>query len=79
MATNVGSATGYLDLDISGFLAGLQSAQSAANTQTKNMATTIGNNVSGIGFGEALETFFGEVFREASEKEKTKKQRFTIN
>lgn len=49
MATNVGSATGYLDLDISGFLAGLQSAQSAANTQTKNMAQTIGNNISGVG------------------------------
>lgn len=49
MATNVGSATGYLDLDISGFLAGLQSAQSAANRQTRNMATTIGNNISGMG------------------------------
>jgi len=49
MATNVGSATGYLDLDISGFLAGLQSAQSAANTQTRNMATTVGNNISGVG------------------------------
>ena len=49
MATNVGSATGYLDLDISGFLAGLQSAQTAANTQTRNMATTVGKNLSGIG------------------------------
>lgn len=49
MSVNVGSATGYLDLDISGFLAGLQSAQSAANTQTRNMATRIGNNISGIG------------------------------
>lgn len=49
MSTNVGSATGYLDLDISGFLAGLQSAQSAANTQTRNMATVIGNNISSIG------------------------------
>lgn len=49
MSTNVGSATGYLDLDISGFLAGLQSAQNAANTQTRNMATIIGNNISGIG------------------------------
>jgi hypothetical protein len=37
------------------------------------------NRVSGITIPEALETFFGEVFREASEKEKTKKQRFTIN
>ena len=49
MSTNVGSATGYLDLDISGFLAGLQSAQSAANTQTRNMATKIGDNFSSIG------------------------------
>lgn len=44
-----------------------------------NTDPNVKNNVSGIGFGEALETFFGEVFREASEKEKTKKQRFTIN
>lgn len=49
MAVDVGSATGYLDLDISGFLAGLQSAQSAADKQTKNMAQKIGNNMSGIG------------------------------
>lgn len=49
MSVNVGSATGYLDLDISGFLASLQSAHSAANAQTKNMATTIGENLSGIG------------------------------
>ena len=32
MATDVGSAVGYLDLDISGFLAGLRSAQSEADT-----------------------------------------------
>lgn len=49
MSTNVGSATGYLDLDISGFLAGLQSAQSAADKQTKNIATKIGNNLAGAG------------------------------
>lgn len=49
MATDVGSATGYLDLDISGFLAGLQSAQSAADKQTKNMATKIGKNMSDVG------------------------------
>ena len=35
--------------------------------------------VSGITIPEALETFFGMVFREASAKEKSKKQRFTIN
>lgn len=37
------------------------------------------NRVSGITIPEALETFFGEVFREASAKETPKKQRFTIN
>ena len=49
MAVDVGSAVGYLDLDISGFLAGLKSAQSEADKQTKNIATTIGNNISSIG------------------------------
>ncbi|MBR6604640.1 MAG: phage tail tape measure protein [Prevotella sp.] len=49
MSVNVGSATGYLDLDISGFLASLQSAQAQANRQTKNLATTIGNNLSTAG------------------------------
>lgn len=49
MAVDVGSAVGYLDLDISGFLAGLKSAQSEADKQSKNIATTIGNNISGVG------------------------------
>lgn len=49
MATNVGSATGYLDLDISGFLAGLRTAQDEANKQTKNIATKIGSNFSSMG------------------------------
>lgn len=49
MSVNVGSATGYLDLDISGFLAGLRSAQDEANKQSKNIATTIGNNLSSVG------------------------------
>lgn len=49
MATDVGSAVGYLDLDISGFLSGLQSAQSQANTTSKNIATTIGNNLQSAG------------------------------
>lgn len=49
MATDVGSAVGYLDLDISGFLSGLQSAQSQANTASKNIATTIGNNLQSTG------------------------------
>lgn len=51
MAVDVGSAVGYLDLDISGFLAGLKSAQSEADKQSKNIATTIGNNLSKVGNG----------------------------
>lgn len=49
MATDVGSAVGYLDLDISGFLAGLRSAQSEADTASKNIATKIGNNLQSAG------------------------------
>lgn len=49
MAVDVGSAVGYLDLDISGFLAGLRSAQSEADTAIKNIATKIGNNLSSAG------------------------------
>lgn len=49
MAVDVGSAVGYLDLDISGFLAGLKSAQSEADTASKNIATKIGNNLSSVG------------------------------
>ena len=49
MAVDVGSAVGYLDLDISGFLAGLRSAQSEADTASKNIATKIGNNLSSTG------------------------------
>lgn len=49
MAVDVGSAVGYLDLDISGFLAGLKTAQSEADKDSKNIATTIGKNLSGVG------------------------------
>lgn len=49
MAEDVGSATGYLDLDISGFLANLRTAQSEADRVSKNMATEVGNNITGIG------------------------------
>lgn len=49
MAVDVGSATGYLDLDISGFLANLRTAQSEADKVSKNMATNVGNNIIGIG------------------------------
>lgn len=49
MAVDVGSAVGYLDLDISGFLAGLRSAQNEANTASKNIAIKIGNNLQSAG------------------------------
>jgi TP901 family phage tail tape measure protein len=49
VAVDVGSAVGYLDLDISGFLAGLKSAQSEADTASKNIATKIGNNFQSVG------------------------------
>lgn len=49
MAVDVGSAVGYLDIDISRFLAGLKSAQSEADTASKNMTTKIGNNFKSIG------------------------------
>ena len=45
MAVDVGSAVGYLDLDISGFLAGLKSAQEEADKKSKG----IGDKISGIG------------------------------
>lgn len=49
MAVDVGSAKGYLDLDISGFLANLKTAQSEADNVSKNMATKIGNNLTSAG------------------------------
>ena len=49
MAVDVGSAVGYLDLDISGFLAGLKSAQSEADAASKNIATKTGNNFQSVG------------------------------
>lgn len=49
MAVDVGSAVGYLDLDISGFLAGLRSAQSEADSAAKNIATKIGSNLQSAG------------------------------
>lgn len=51
MAVDVGSAVGYLDLDISRFLAGLKSAQSEADAASKNIATKIGNNFQSVGKG----------------------------
>lgn len=49
MGVDVGTATGYLDLDISGFLTGLRSAQSEAQKTTSNIATQIGNGFQGVG------------------------------
>lgn len=49
MAVDVGSAVGYLDLDISGFLSNLRTAQSEADNASKNIATKIGKNITGIG------------------------------
>lgn len=49
MAVDVGSAVGYLDLDVSGFLSGLKSAQSEADIASKNIATKLGNNLQGAG------------------------------
>lgn len=49
MAVDVGSAVGYLDLDISGFLSGLKTAQDEANRTSKNIATKVGNNLSSVG------------------------------
>ena len=49
MAVDVGSAVGYLDLDINGFLSGLKTAQSEADSATKNMATKIGGGLKTVG------------------------------
>lgn len=49
MAVDVGSAVGYLDLDISGFLAGLRTAQNEADSATKNMATKVGGGLKTVG------------------------------
>lgn len=52
MAVDVGSAVGYLDLDISGFLNGLQSAQAQANTISQGIGKTlegVGSNLKSAG------------------------------
>ena len=49
MPVDAGSAVGYLDLDISGFLANLRTAQSEADGASKNIATKIGNNLMSAG------------------------------
>ena len=45
MAVDVGSAKGYLDLDISGFLAGLRTAQTEADNASKSISNKIGTNL----------------------------------
>lgn len=49
MSVDVGSATGYLDLDISGFLAGLRTAQEEASKQTNSIADKASNKFKSIG------------------------------
>lgn len=49
MATDVGSAVGYLDLDIKGFLTSLRSAQSEADKASKNIVTKFGANMQSAG------------------------------
>ena len=49
MSVNVGEAVGYLDLDISGFISNLKTAQSEANMMSKNIATSVGDNLQSAG------------------------------
>lgn len=49
MAVDVGSAVGYLDLDISGFLSGLKSAQDEANSASKTLVTKLGGGFTSTG------------------------------
>lgn len=49
MAVDVGSAVGYLDLDISGFLNNLKSAQSEAEKGSKNLASKMGEGLTSAG------------------------------
>lgn len=52
MAVDVGSAVGYLDLDISGFLNGLKSAQNEAeqtSTSITDKLDAVGNKLSSVG------------------------------
>lgn len=49
MAIDVGTATGYLDLDISGFIRGLQSANTEAAKQSQTLESTLGSGLQTIG------------------------------
>lgn len=49
MATDVGSVIGYLDLDISKFLANLKTAQSEAGNFGKNLTMKVGEGIASVG------------------------------
>lgn len=49
MSMDVGTARGFLDLDISGFLNGLRTAQSEAQAATNNLSNTLGDGLTSIG------------------------------
>ena len=49
MAVNVGSAVGYLDLDISKFKSALSEAQKEAQESAKTLENTLGNGLKGVG------------------------------
>lgn len=49
MAVNVGSAVGYLDLDISGFLKGMREANQEAQSFTGKLENTLGGGLKSIG------------------------------
>ena len=49
MAVNVGSAVGYLDLDISKFKSALSEAQKEAKESAKTLENTLGNGLKGVG------------------------------
>lgn len=49
MSVDVGSATGHLDLDISGFLTGLQTAQTSAKATMSNVEQDMGKRITSVG------------------------------
>lgn len=49
MAVDIGTAQGYLDLDISRFTSALQQANVAASTQTKSMSSNFQSGLQGVG------------------------------
>ena len=49
MPVSVGSAVGYLDLDIQGFLSGLQKANEEAQKKSKTLSNTLGDGLQTVG------------------------------